>query len=137
MTIGRGSEKPWDGNVFVKNNSRKAAEHWLKPRLKGEVWESEFYHYKNYYHFTTDQTGYVIRHTHCYDSLFHSIDSVNFNYNLSKERLTINYIDGAPDYPQIYLTKSEFCRYVYVSEFEYTYGHEVLTKLSGHAISKR
>lgn len=107
--------------------------------LKNTEWNSQFYHYANFYVFETDSTGYFQdgqvgwstgidpqKLVGSEDKVFYN-DSVQFTYALKNNVLTITYPqeeDGSEMAYRIFDFRSEDQHWV--SQYEYAYGKEVL-----------
>lgn len=110
--------------------------------LKGTLWTSDFYHYHNNYYFITDSTGFsqdgqFLWSTAIDPSLYNnSRDSIGydddqpFKYSLKDTVLTIKYSSAdnntINDHRIFYLQKGDSDKILFISAYEYSYGHEGL-----------
>ena len=104
--------------------------------LKGTTWNSEFYHYHNFYHFKTDSTGYsddgqvawstpidLKKNKIPEDKILYNGER-KFKYRFHENKLIITYLDSDHDQHRIFLYRKEYKDWI--SKYEYTYGNEVL-----------
>ena len=128
---------PSEDNLVTKTN--------LNPKvskiLKGTNWTSQFYHYCNYYHFSTDSTGYSedgqVGWSCPVDStnLRFSGNEIlyenqkNFKYEIVDTTLVIEYLNWRPHnttYQRVFHYRPK--HHDWISEYEYAYGKECLKK---------